>query len=383
MMMMGLHVMGDVPFRTVYIHGLVRDERGQKMSKSKGNVIDPLALIDQFGTDALRFTICALTGPGRDVKLSPAIVESYRSFVTKLWNAARFCEMNGVAPVPGFDPAQAKLPLSRWLLDSANVAVAEATAALDAYRLNDYAAACYRFTWNTYCDWFLEFAKPVFAQGESPEASEIRAVAAHVLGTILRLLHPAMPFVTEELWGAFGFGAEGTLIRAPWPKPAAATEAEAARAELDWIVGLITEVRGVRSEMRVPPSILAPILLRDADAEALARAARWEDTIRRMARASEVRPLEGEAPAGSAQAVLGPITIVLPLAGLIDLGAERVRLEKERAKALEEARKVQAKLSNESFVSRAKPEVVEENRERLAGFTAEAARLEAALGRLG
>ena len=192
-----------------------------------------------------------------------------------------------------------------------------------------------------------------------------------------------MPFVTEELWGAFGFGAEGTLIRAPWPKPAAATEAEAARAELDWIVGLITEVRGVRSEMRVPPSILAPILLRDADAEALARAARWEDTIRRMARASEVRPLEGEAPAGSAQAVLGPITIVLPLAGLIDLGAERVRLEKERAKALEEARKVQAKLSNESFVSRAKPEVVEENRERLAGFTAEAARLEAALGRLG
>jgi valyl-tRNA synthetase len=383
MMMMGLHVMGDVPFRTVYIHGLVRDERGQKMSKSKGNVIDPLALIDQYGTDALRFTICALTGPGRDVKLSPAIVESYRSFVTKLWNAARFCEMNGVAPVPGFDPAQAKLPLSRWLLDSANAAVAEATAALDAYRLNDYAAACYRFTWNTYCDWFLEFAKPVFAQGSSAEAAEIRAVAAHVLGTILRLLHPAMPFVTEELWGAFGFGAEGTLIRAPWPKPVGAVEAEAARAELDWIVGLITEVRGVRSEMRVPPSILAPILLRDAGADALARAARWEDTIRRMARASEVRPLEGDAPSGSAQAVLGPITVVLPLAGLIDLGAERVRLEKERAKALEEARKVQAKLSNESFVSRAKPEVVEENRERLAGFTAEAARLEAALGRLG
>jgi valyl-tRNA synthetase len=383
MMMMGLHVMGDVPFRTVYIHGLVRDERGQKMSKSKGNVIDPLALIDQYGADALRFTICALTGPGRDVKLSPAIVESYRSFVTKLWNAARFCEMNGVTPVPGFDPAEAKLPLSRWLLDAADAAVAEATAALDAYRLNDYAAACYRFTWNTYCDWFLEFAKPVFAQGESAEAAEIRAVAAHVLGTILRLLHPAMPFVTEELWGAFGFGTEGTLIRAPWPKPVAAVEAEAARAELDWIVGLITEVRGVRSEMRVPPSILAPILLRDANGEALARAARWEDTIRRMARASEVRALDGEAPAGSAQAVLGPITIVLPLAGLIDLGAERARLEKERAKALEEARKVQAKLANESFVSRAKPEVVEENRERLASFAAEAARLEAALGRLG
>jgi valyl-tRNA synthetase len=383
MMMMGLHVMGDVPFRTVYIHGLVRDERGQKMSKSKGNVVDPLALIDQYGTDALRFTICALTGPGRDVKLGPAIVESYRSFVTKLWNAARFLEMNGVAPVPGFDPASATLPLSRWILDAANGAVGEATTALEAFRFNDYAAAGYRFTWNTFCDWFIEFAKPVFAQGDTAEAAETRAVAAHVLGTILRLLHPAMPFVTEALWGAFGFGAEGTLIRAPWPVAVTVSEPEAARAELDWIVGLVTEVRGVRSEMRVPPSILAPILLRDADAEALARAARWEDSIRRMARASELRALEGEAPSGSAQAVLGPITIVLPLAGLIDLDAERARLEKDRAKALEEARKVAAKLGNESFVSRAKPEVVEENRERLAGFEAEAARLEAALGRLG
>jgi valyl-tRNA synthetase len=383
MMMMGLHVMKDVPFRTVYIHGLVRDERGQKMSKSKGNVIDPLDLIDQFGTDALRFAICALTGPGRDVKLGAAAVESQRSFVTKLWNAARFCEMNAVHPVPGFDPATVKLPLSRWIIASANQAVMDATTALDAYRLNDYAAACYRFTWNSFCDWFLEFAKPVFAQGESGDATEVRAVAAHVLGTILRMLHPAMPFVTEELWGAFGFGAEGTLIRAPWPVAVAVPEAEAARAELDWVVGLITEVRGVRSEMRVPPSVLAPILLRDADDIALGRADRWIDAIRRLARASEVRALTGDVPKGSAQAVLGPITIVLPLAELIDLSAERARLEKDRAKALDEARKVAGKLANESFVSRAKPEVVEENRERLAAFEAEASRLEAAIGRLG
>jgi valyl-tRNA synthetase len=383
MMMMGLHVMGDVPFRTVYIHGLVRDERGQKMSKSKGNVLDPLDLIEQFGTDALRFTICALTGPGRDVKVGAAAVESQRSFVTKLWNAARFCEMNAVHPVAGFDPATVKLPLSRWILDAADQAVVEATAALDAYRLNDYAAACYRFTWNSFCDWFLEFAKPVFAQGETGEAMEVRAVAAHVLGTILRLLHPAMPFVTEELWGAFGFGAEGTLIRAPWPKPVAVPGAEAARAELDWVVGLITEVRGVRAEMRVPPSVLAPILLRDADEEALGRAARWIDAIRRLARASDVCAITGDVPKGSAQAVLGPITIVLPLAELIDISAERIRLEKERAKALDEARKVVTKLSNESFVSRAKPEVVAENRERLLAFEAEAARLEAAISRLG
>jgi valyl-tRNA synthetase len=386
MMMLGLHMMDAVPFRTVYIHGLVRDERGQKMSKSKGNVIDPLVLIDQYGTDALRFTICALTGPGRDVKLGASAVENQRSFVTKLWNAARFCEMNAVRPVPDFDPASVRLPLSRWIIDAANQAVAEATAALEAYRLDDYAAACYRFTWNSFCDWFLEFAKPILQPGqdgvETADAREIRAVAAHVLGTILRLLHPAMPFVTEVLWAEFGFGAEGTLIRAPWPTAVPVPGAEAARAELDWIVALIGEVRAVRSEMRVPPSVLAPILLRDTDAEVLGRVARWIDAIRRLARASEVSPFAGDVPRGSAQAVLGGITIVLPLAELIDLSAERARLEKERARALDEAAKVAAKLANESFVSRAKPEVVQENRDRLAAFKAEAERLEAALARL-
>jgi valyl-tRNA synthetase len=382
MMMLGLHVMGEVPFRTVYIHGLVRDERGQKMSKSKGNVIDPLDLIEEFGTDALRFTICALTGPGRDVKLGRAAVESYRSFVTKLWNAARFCELHGVRASPGFDPAAARLPLSRWLIDAANQAVTEATAALDAYRLDDYAAACYRFTWNSFCDWFLEFAKPILAQGDSEDAAEVRAVAAHGLGIILRLLHPTMPFVTEVLWGEFGFGPEGGLIHAPWPAPVTVPGAEAARAELDWVVGLIGAVRAVRSEMHVPPSVLAPILLRDADAEALGRAARWIEAIRRLARASEVGPVAGEVPRGSAQAVLGDITIVLPLAALIDLSAERARLERDRAKAQEEAAKVAAKLANESFVARAKPEVVQENRDRLAAFTAEAERLAAALARL-
>ncbi len=222
MMMMGLHMMGDVPFRTVYIHGLVRDEKGQKMSKSRGNVIDPLELIDSFGADALRFTICALTGPGRDVKLGASRVQDYRGFVTKLWNAARFCEMNGMRPDPAFDPARAKLPLSRWLLDTANTAVTEATAALDAYRFDEYAAAGYRFVWNSFCDWFLEFAKPLLADGADPaDAAEIRAVGAHVLGLILRLLHPAIPFVTEELWDRFGYGEPFSLIGAAWPEPGA------------------------------------------------------------------------------------------------------------------------------------------------------------------
>ena len=387
MMMMGLHFMGDVPFRTVYIHGLVRDERGQKMSKSKGNAIDPLQLIDRYGADALRFTICALTGPGRDVKLGEARVKDYRAFVTKLWNAARFCEMNDVRIDPAFDPASVSQPLCRWILDAARHAVSEGTDALEDYRLDEYALSGYRFVWNTFCDWFLEFAKPVFAPGDESSAdpaaaAEVRATAAHVFGIILRLLHPAMPFVTEELWHRFGYGDEWTLIREPWPEAVTVPGAEAARAELDWVVRLIGLVRSVRTEMNVPPSSLAPVLLRDASPETMARAERWIEAIRRLARASEVRALTGEMPAGSAQAVLDEATVVLPLSGLIDVVAERKRLAGARDKALAEATKVSQKLANPDFVARAKPEVVEENREQLAAFQAEAARLEAALARI-
>ena len=377
MMMMGLHFMDDVPFRTVYIHGLVRDERGQKMSKSKGKVIDPLAMVDQFGADALRFTICALTGPGRDVKLGPARVEEYRRFVTKLWNAARLCELNGVRADPGFDPAAVQGPLARWILDAANIAVAEATAALEAFRFDEYAAACYRFTWNSFCDWFLEFAKPSFAAD-----AELRGATAHVLGTVLRLLHPVMPFVSATLWEAFGFGGAAGLIHAPWPDAAPVPEAAAARAELDWLVRLVSDVRTVRSEMNVPPAILAPLLLRGASDETMARAERWSEVIGRMARASEVRPLVGEAPRNSAQIGLDEATIVLPLEGLIDLAAERTRLTRERGKAEGELKKVTAKLGQADFIARAKSEVVEENRERLAAFTAEIDRLDAALQRV-
>ncbi|MGE0419599.1 MAG: valine--tRNA ligase, partial [Acetobacteraceae bacterium] len=384
MMMMGLHFMGDVPFRHIYIHGLVRDERGQKMSKSKGNIIDPLELIDSFGADALRFTICALTGPGRDVKLGAARVQDYRSFVTKLWNAARFCEMNGIAIDPSFDPASVKLPLNRWILDAANTAVADAATALEAYRFDEYAAAGYRFVWNTFCDWFLEFAKPALAAGaDAAAAQEVRATGAHVLGTILRLLHPAMPFVTEELWDRFGYGPANSLIGTSWPEPVAVTDAAEARAELDWVVRLISLVRSVRTEMNVPPSATAPILLRDADPATMARAERWIDAIRRLARASEVSALTGDMPRGSAQAVLDEATVVLPLEGLIDIAVEQARLRKERDKATGEIRKVEQKLANADFVRRAPEEVVEENRERLANYQSEVARLEAALERLG
>ena len=383
MMMMGIHFMDDVPFRTIYIHGLVRDERGQKMSKSKGNIIDPLDLIDSYGADALRFTICALTGPGRDVKLSATRVQDYRGFVTKLWNAARFCEMNAVTIDPGFDPASVTMPLNRWILDACNTAIADATAALETYRFDEYAAAGYRFVWNTFCDWFLEFAKPAFAEGADPAAAaEVRATAAHVFGTILRLLHPAMPFVTEELWDRFGYGAPNSLISAAWPVPVAVPQAEAARAELDWVVRLIGIVRSVRTEMNVPPSALGPIVLAGAGAETMATAMRWIDPIRRMARASDVRAQDGALPKDSAQAVLDDVTVVLPLAGLIDLDVERKRLATARTKAVSELDKVLKKLSNEDFVRRAREEVVEENRERQANFEAEIVRLDAALARI-
>ena len=382
MMMMGLHFMGDVPFKTVHIHGLVRDERGQKMSKSKGNVIDPLELIDRFGADALRFTICSLTGPGRDVKLGAQRVEGYRSFVTKLWNAARFCEMNGIAPDASFTPDQATLPLNRWILAELSDAIADATAALEAYRFNDYAAAGYRFTWLSFCDWFLEFAKPVLATPDTPEATETRRTAAFVFGQVLRLLHPVMPYVTEELWHRFGYGAPNSLITAAWPTAFAVPDAPGARAELDWVVKLISEVRTVRAEMNVPPSRRAPLLLKDAAPETLARGARWIEAIGRMARASSFAALVGEVPAGSAQTVVGEATVVLPLAGLIDLDAERARLAKDRAKLADEAEKIARKLANADFVSRAKEEVVEENRDRLATAEAEMNRLDAALRRI-
>jgi valyl-tRNA synthetase len=379
MLMMGLHFMGDVPFRTVYIHGLVRDERGQKMSKSKGNVVDPLHLIDSFGADALRFSVAASAGQGRDVKLGAAKVEANRSFVTKLWNAARFCELNLVRPNPAFRPETARLPLSRWILDAANTAIAEATAALDAFRINDYANICWHFAWGDFCDWFLEFAKPAFA---SDDAAETRDVAGVVLGILLRLLHPVTPFVTETLWDHFGYGEAGSLIRADWPEPIIVHDSAPACAELSWVKKLISEIRTVRSEMNVPPANKSPILLKDASAETLDRAARWKEAIFRMARASEIGPLKGAVPAGSAQAVINEATVILPLAELIDLDAERRRLKAAQAKAEAELAKVEQKLANADFVARAPEAIIAENQERRENFKSEIARLDAALERI-
>ncbi|WP_029604592.1 valine--tRNA ligase [Kozakia baliensis] len=380
MMMMGLHFMDDVPFRTVLIHGLVRDERGQKMSKSKGNGLDPLDLVAEFGADATRMAICALTGPGRDIKFGRKRVEEHRAFITKLWNASRFCEMNGVRPIADFDPSAVQSQLGRWLLEEAGRAVNAAEQALKSYRYDEFAAVCYRFVWNCFCDWFLELAKPVFSSEREEDAQEIRAVAAYVLSMILRMMHPIVPFVTETLWQELGYGE--TIATSSWPLAPNVTEAESACAEIDWLIRLITEVRTIRSEMNVPPAQMSPLLLRDASSQTLERAVYWAEAIGRLARVSSVQKLESETPRFAAQSVLDEATLVLPLEGLIDLNAEAERLRKEIDKLGKEIDKVKRKLDNADFISRAKPEVVEENRDRLSTFEHDRKRFTAALARI-
>jgi valyl-tRNA synthetase len=383
MMMMGLHVMEEVPFRDVYIHALVRDEKGQKMSKSKGNVIDPLKLIDAYGADALRFTLAAMAAQGRDIKLSASRVEGYRNFATKLWNAARFAQMNGCVPVKGFDPASVKEIINRWIAGESERAVAQVTEALEAYRFNDAAGAIYSFIWHVFCDWYLELSKPILGGSDEAAAAETRAMTAWVLDRALKLLHPFMPFATEELWAkraAEGEGRETLLVLAPWPHHRGLEYAEA-DAEIGWVIRLISEVRSVRSEMNVPAGAKVPLVISGASEEMAGRAKRHEDTILRLARVDAMS--FGKPPAGAVQIVLDEATLALPLAGVIDVAAESKRLKREIDKIGSEIKQLDAKLANEKFVSRAPEHVVEEQRERKADAEAVAARLEQALKRLG
>jgi valyl-tRNA synthetase len=384
MMMMGHRMMGETPFRTVYIHGLVRDERGQKMSKSKGNVMDPLELVERYGADALRFTVCALTGPGRDVKLGPKRVEDHRAFVTKLWNAARFCEMNGIAPRPDFDPAAARLPLSRWILDAANRAVAETTAALEAFRFDEYASACLRFTRGDFCDWFLELAKPVLNGPDGADKEEVRGAAQHVLGVVLRLLHPATPFVTEELWDRFGYGPELSLIRAAWPEAAPVAGAEEARDDVGYAIELVSEIRTARSEYSVPASATPTLVIPDTATEVIQRTSSWSAEIARLGRVvtNVYDSDDGIFLYGWVQLGIRGTNVFLDFGDQVDLTSERARLLKDRSRAVAEAEKIAAKLGNADFVARAPEAVVEENRERLDAARAEVARLDAALARV-
>jgi valyl-tRNA synthetase len=410
MMMMGLHFMKDVPFPTVYIHALVRDEKGAKMSKSKGNVIDPLHLIDEYGADALRFTLAAMAAQGRDIKLAASRVEGYRNFATKLWNACRFAEMNACALPSDFDPTNAEQTLNRWILHETARATREVTEAIEDYRFNEAAGAIYRFVWNIYCDWYLELAKPGLIGEDGSAKTETRAMVAFARDEILKLLHPFMPFITEELW-AVTAKRDGVLALAPWPRKtnpltpeqmalATATNPDdpfmppllvapetaeftdpEAEAEIGWVVDLVTAIRSVRAEMNIAPATLTPLVLAGASAETKQRAPRWNDVIRRMARLGDIS-FADRAPEGSVQLLVRGEVVALPLKGVIDLSAEKARLDKELAKADVDIKRVDAKLANEKFLANAPEEIVEEEKEKREAAVARKTKILEALERL-
>jgi valyl-tRNA synthetase len=387
MMMQGIHFMGEVPFKRVFINALVRDAEGKKMSKSKGNVMDPLELVDEFGADALRFTLTAMSGAARDIKLSRQRIEGYRNFGTKLWNATRFAQMNGCARAAGFDPAAVKAPLNRWIVGETTRTARAVTTALADCGFDEAANTLYRFIWNRFCDWYVELSKPVLNGADEAAKAETRATAAWVLDQILILLHPIMPFLTEELWGQTAdLGAPRAhrdfLMTARWPDLPASLIDPAADAEIDLIIEAITEGRSVRAELNVPPSARPSLLVVEADGNQRKVLEASAPLIGQLLRVSDVRFVD-TAPEGAIPYVVDGATLALPVAEFIDLAAERARLTKEVAGHGSEIDKLAKKLGNPDFVARAPEEVVEENRERLAEAEAAKAKLEAALSRLG
>jgi valyl-tRNA synthetase len=378
MMMQGLELTGEVPFKTVYCHGLVRDAKGAKMSKSKGNTVDPLELVDRYGADALRFTMAASEAQGRDVKFDEKRVEGYRNFATKLWNAVRFAQAQGITASASPAPPTATLPVNRWILAETAAAAAEAEAALTAYRFDQYAAGLYQFVWSRFCDWYLELIKPVMADGGAG-AEETRAVAGWVIDQILVLLHPAMPFLTEELWHAQGKRSQD-LITASWPT--AAVAADEASAEIGWLIELVSAIRSARTELNVPPAAKLALHAPEADSALKARLGRHGAALERLARVEAISCAPAPA-GGTAQLVVEGLSYALPLEGVIDLAAERARLVKAAEQAEKEAAALSGRLDNPGFVERAKPEAVEKAREDFAARAAEAERLRAALARLG
>ncbi len=368
MMMMGIEFMGEVPFHTVYIHALVRDEHGQKMSKSKGNIIDPLELIDEFGADALRFTMTAQAAQGRDVKLSHSRVEGYRNFCTKIWNAARFCEMNECVPVAGYDPKDAEIAVNRWIIGKLKKAVDDTNAATEAYRYNDIADVLYHFTWGTFCDWYLELTKPILQGQDEAAKAETRATTAWVLDQILHLLHPVIPYITEELWQKLSDNRPYELIEGEWPVLSHDLIDADVDAEMDWLVNLISSIRAVRAEMNIKPGAIIPLNHQNANETTLRYIENQRELLTRLARVESLEPVDniGE---GGVQIVADEATFVIELADVLDFAAEQARLDKELARLDLEIGKFSKKLSNESFTAKAPANVVATERERLAEAT--------------
>ena len=416
MMMQGLHFMDDVPFEDVYIHALVLDEQGKKMSKSVGNTLDPLDLIDgvdietlvakrtrglknpekapkiekatrkqypdgfeAYGADALRFTLASMAGQGRNIRLSVDRIAGYRNFGTKLWSAANFGQMNGCTPV-AFDPSTATLALNKWIISETVKTTHEITRCIEGYRFNDAADAAYKFAWDTFCAWYLEMSKPVLSGADGSEKDETRAAFAWTLDQILKLLHPFMPFITEELWGNIAESRENMLIISQWPDLADSLIDDAASKDIEWVQTLITNLRSVRADMNIPPSKKAPLLMLADKLDP--RLAAYAEVLSPMARVDGVETAN-EAPKGALQTVVDGITFAIPLDGLIDKGAEKARLTKEAEKAQSEIDKIDKKLGNEAFVSKAPEKVVNLQKERRAGYEAELEKLNEAISALG
>jgi valyl-tRNA synthetase len=380
MMMAGLHFMREVPFTTVYIHALVRDASGAKMSKSKGNVIDPLEVIEEYGADALRFTLAAMAAKGRDIKLSAQRVEGYRNFATKLWNAARFAEINECVTVADFAPNSVKLLVNEWIISQLADTLGKIEIALDDYRFNDAANGLYHFVWNLYCDWYLELTKPILVGFDEQAKRETRATIAYVRDQILKVLHPFMPFITEELWHVTTSDRrEPTLALAAWP--GRQPHFPDAHEEVGWLIDLVSSIRSVRTEMNVPAGALVQVEFVNPSETTRKRAELWDHALNRLARISgsviseKVRP-------GSIQIVVRGDVVALPIAGVIDLAAEQARLTKEMTRAEADIARVDAKLGNANFIARAPEEVVEEEKEKREEAEARLAKIAEALERL-
>jgi valyl-tRNA synthetase len=373
MAMQGIEFMGEAPWKTLYLHGLVRDAYGQKMSKSKGNTVDPLGLIDKYGADALRFTLAAMESQGRDIKLDEKRVEGYRNFATKLWNAARFLQMNGVGASDSIAAPAAEVPVNRWIIGEVVETLANLDRAFDELRYDEMADAIYHFVWGTFCDWYVELIKGAFDD-------ETKRVAAWAFDQILVMLHPLMPFITEELWAAMG-ERPYELIVAKWPEPQAQVDPHA-KAELDWLVRLVSEIRSARTELNVPPSAKLSLFAGDASDETARRLERNHAMLSRLARLESIQ-LSAFSGTGAAQVVVDEATYALPLEGVIDLASERDRLAKGAVAAEKERDSLAQRLSNPNFTERAKPEAVEKARTDHDAKAAEAERLRAALERLG
>jgi valyl-tRNA synthetase len=368
----------------VFIHTRVLDEKGQKMSKTKGNVVDPLDLIDEFGADALRFTLALAAGQGRDMRIGSSRVETNRNFTTKLWNAARFCEMNGCVTRADFDPASVSLTVNKWIVAQTAEAASAMTRALEELRFNEGANALYQFVWSIYCDWYLELIKPVLNGADETAKAETRATAAWVRDQILKLLHPIMPFITEELWAlTVGDSArKEPLIVTPWPELHGKHAAPDATSEINWVIDLVSGVRSVRAEMNVPPSAKIALVFNGATDATRARLSNNQDAILTLARLSAAEFADA-IPNGSAQFVIGECVAALPLGDVIDFAKERVRLQKELQRAEAEIARFDAKLGNADFVARAPEDVIDEQKEKRAEATVLAARLREAVSRLG